>query len=146
MNLPSLNAPKAKKQHGGICLQTATTVDGGHSEDCLFLEVYAPSDALTRSTLLPVYFWIPGGGFNSLSGANAMNGSNLITASGKNIVIVTINYRVSMYGFLASKEVQKNGDTNAGLLDQRKALQWVQKYISKVRRREEGDVSNSNEE
>ena len=46
-----------------------------------------------------------------------------------NIVIVTFNYRVGPYGFLASQEVVDNGDTNVGLLDQRKLFQWVQQYI-----------------
>ena len=49
-----------------------------------------------------------------------------------NIVIVTFNYRVGPYGFLASQEVEDNGNINVGLLDQRKVLQWVQQYIYKV--------------
>ena len=48
------------------------------------------------------------------------------------LVVVTFNYRVGPYGFLASTEVERDGDLNAGLLDQRKALQWVQDNISKV--------------
>ncbi|KAJ9631956.1 hypothetical protein H2203_000357 [Taxawa tesnikishii (nom. ined.)] len=48
-----------------------------------------------------------------------------------NIVVVNFNYRVGPYGFLASQEVVKGGSINNGLKDQRKALQWVQKYISK---------------
>jgi hypothetical protein len=49
-----------------------------------------------------------------------------------NIVIVTFNYRVGPYGFLASKEVQENGNLNVGLKDQRKVFEWVQKYIREV--------------
>jgi carboxylesterase type B len=49
-----------------------------------------------------------------------------------NIVIITFNYRVGPYGFLASKEVLKGGSLNNGLKDQIKALQWVQKYIKNV--------------
>ena len=49
-----------------------------------------------------------------------------------NIVIVTFNYRVGPYGFLASQEVEDNGNINVGLLDQRKVFQWVQQYIYKV--------------
>jgi carboxylesterase type B len=45
------------------------------------------------------------------------------------MVVVDFNYRVGPWGFLASKEVQANGDLNAGLLDQRFVLQWVQRYI-----------------
>ena len=49
-----------------------------------------------------------------------------------NIVIVTFNYRVGPYGFLASQEVEDNGNINVGLLDQRKVFQWVQQYIYRV--------------
>ena len=49
-----------------------------------------------------------------------------------NMVVVNFNYRVGPYGFLASKEVQADGDLNAGLLDQRALFEWVQTYISKV--------------
>lgn len=52
--------------------------------------------------------------------------------SGKNIVFVNFNYRVGSWGFLASEKVRQNGDLNAGLLDERYALEWVQKYIAKV--------------
>ena len=49
------------------------------------------------------------------------------------LVVVTFNYRVGPYGFLSSPEIAHNGDLNAGFMDQRKALQWVQDHISKVR-------------
>lgn len=48
--------------------------------------------------------------------------------------MVTFNYRVGAWGFLASEKVRAGGDLNAGLLDQRKAMQWVQKYIHLVSR------------
>ena len=47
-----------------------------------------------------------------------------------NIIVVNFNYRVGPYGFLASSEVLADGSINNGLKDQRKALQWVQQYIS----------------
>lgn len=72
-----------------------------------------------------------GGGFNIDSNAN-YNGDGLIMAAGMNIVVVNFNYRVGLYGFLASEEVAAGGAINAGLLDQRKALQWAQQYISLV--------------
>lgn len=49
-----------------------------------------------------------------------------------NVIVITFNYRVGPFGFLASEEVAKNGDLNVGLLDQRKALQWVQQHATKV--------------
>lgn len=48
------------------------------------------------------------------------------------MVFVQINYRVGAFGFLASEEIRKDGDLNVGLLDQQKALYWVQKYIHLV--------------
>ncbi|KAK4496338.1 hypothetical protein PRZ48_012318 [Zasmidium cellare] len=116
-------------EHGPICLSTAGGPPSNSSdEDCLFLDVYAPSNA-TRNSKLPVFFFIQGGGFNSNSNPN-YNGSGLIEASDYNMILVNFNYRVGPYGFLASQEVSKGGSINNGLKDQRKALQWVQKYIA----------------
>jgi carboxylesterase type B len=110
----------------------ARRVAPGTSEDCLFLDVFTPGNA-TEDAGLPVFFWIQGGGFNANTNAN-YNGAGLIEASEFNIVVVTLNYRVGPYGFLASKEVEAEASLNNGLKDQIKALQWVQKHISKVRR------------
>ncbi|KZO96007.1 triacylglycerol lipase [Calocera viscosa TUFC12733] len=123
------NTVQNATEHGLLCLATGVAAnDTATNEDCLFLDVYAPTNA-TTSSKLPVYFWIQGGGYNSNANAN-YRGDGLIMASGYNMVVVTFNYRVSLWGFLASNEVVANGDTNIGLLDQRKALEWVQKYIS----------------
>lgn len=78
---------------GPICIGTGEgppTKD--MNEDCLFLNVFAPSNA-RQGSKLPVYFFIQGGGFNTNSNAN-YNGSGLIQASGMNIVVVNFNYRV----------------------------------------------------
>ncbi|PQE21386.1 triacylglycerol lipase protein [Rutstroemia sp. NJR-2017a BBW] len=72
-----------------------------------------------------------GGGFNSNANPN-LNGTSLIKAGDLDIVVVTFNYRVGPWGFLASKEVVENGDTNVGLKDQRFMLEWVQKHITKL--------------
>lgn len=119
-------------QVGDACLSTAGAPPGkGSSEDCLFLEVQAPAKLTTKSKL-PVFVFFPGGGFNTGATAN-VNATTLIKASGMNMIFVSLSYRVGPYGFLASSEVEKGGSINNGLLDQRKALQWVQKYISQVR-------------
>ncbi|CAL3969927.1 unnamed protein product [Diplocarpon coronariae] len=104
----------------------SSSLDTSHSEDCLFLNVFAPTD--TRGTLHPVFVFIQGGGFNELVEPD-LDGNKLINAADHDLVIVTFNYRVGLYGFLASREVEADGDLNTGLLDQRKVLQWVQKYI-----------------
>lgn len=124
-------------QHGKLCLATADPpTKNTTSEDCLFLDVYAPeryyatsSSSKPKQKGLPVFVFIQGGGFNSNSNPN-LNATGLIEASGNNIVVVTFNYRVGPYGFLASKEIAANASTNNGLKDQLKVLQWVQKYIA----------------
>ena len=94
------------------------------------MDIYAPHNA-TSSSKLPVFFFIQGGGFN-LADAHD-NGTNLVRASGMNMVVISFTYRVGPYGFLASSEVQKGGGLNNGLKDQRKALAWVKSYISQVK-------------
>ena len=114
---------------GPICIGTGSGPPNDEmNEDCLLLNVFAPSNA-NKGSKLPVYFFIQGGGFNTNSNAN-YNGSGLIEASDMNIVVVNINYRVGPWGFLAGKEVLEDGSVNNGLKDQRKALGWVQQYIS----------------
>ncbi|KAM0252970.1 hypothetical protein ACHAP5_000833 [Fusarium lateritium] len=104
----------------------AKSIDKSHSEDCLFVNVFAPTDA-ARLARLPVFVYIQGGGFTSNS-KPAINGTKLIQASGMNMIVVTLNYRVSIFGFLSHKDLVQ---PNIGLLDQRRVLQWVQLYISR---------------
>lgn len=80
---------------------------------------------------MPVFVWIQAGGFNVLTTPN-YDGTGLIKAADMGIVVVIFNYRVGPYGFLAGEQVAKGGSINAGLKDQLKALEWVQKHISKV--------------
>lgn len=100
------------------------------SEDCLYINVFAPSDA-TAESKLPVWFFIQGGGYATNANAN-YNGSNVVEKSGNGLIMVNFNYRVGALGFLASEKIRKDGALNVGLLDQRKALEWVQKNIHLV--------------
>lgn len=59
------------------------------------------------------------------------------------MVFVALNYRVGPYGFLASEKIRRDGDLNAGLLDQRFALEWIQKYITKVSNEQTSSLSVS---
>jgi carboxylesterase type B len=94
------------------------------SEDCLFLNVQGPANA----TNLPVLVWIHGGGYGAGNGQQDF--TDLLTTNGNNFVVVSIQYRLGPFGFLASDEVARRGVANAGLLDQFFALQWVQSYIT----------------
>jgi carboxylesterase type B len=60
------------------------------------------------------------------------NGSELVEKADRDMVFVNFNYRVGLWGFLAGEQVRQHGDLNAGLLDQKFVLEWVQKHISKV--------------
>ncbi|KAF7317247.1 Carboxylic ester hydrolase [Mycena chlorophos] len=101
------------------------------SEDCLFLNVYYPSDATGAPPKdLPVLVWIHGGGY--LAGqASGFNGDDILNQSNRNLVVVIIQYRLGVFGFLPGAEVKANGALNAGLLDQDFALRWVNTHISK---------------
>lgn len=92
--------------------------------------MFAPSHATTESKL-PVWFFIQGGGYAGNTDQN-FNGTEVIMQSDYSMVFVQINYRVGAFGFLASESIVRDGDLNVGLLDQRKALEWAQKYIHLV--------------
>lgn len=104
-------------------------VSGDISEDCLFLNVWAPAK---RSRPAPVLFWVHGGGFNSGSGAIPIYDGAALAAGGA--VVVTINYRVGVFGFLArpdlTHEASGQPTANFGLLDIVAALRWVQANIA----------------
>ncbi|KAF2105520.1 Alpha/Beta hydrolase protein [Lophiotrema nucula] len=122
-------------EFGPLCIGTGTHLKlefrGNFSEDCLFANVFAPTNASSKSKL-PVYIFIQGGGFNLNGNAN-YNGSKLIQAADYNMVVVNFNYRVGPYGFLASKEVVANKtlSLNNGLKDQRQLMRWVKAHIDK---------------
>ncbi len=100
------------------------------SEDCLCLNVWTA--AKTESERRPVFVWIHGGAFAEGSGEVAVyDGAELAK---KGLIVVTINYRLGVFGFLThpelTKESSRNASGNYGLLDAVAALQWVQKNIA----------------
>ena len=103
-------------------------VDGPQSEDCLYLNVWAPKEA--RHGSLPVFVWIHGGAFVIGSGSQPIYDGAALAQRG--MVVVTINYRLGALGFLNHRALagQEGGSANFGLLDQIAALQWVGRNIS----------------
>ena len=105
-------------------------VQGRVSEDCLYLNVWTP--AKTPAERLPVLFWIYGGGFTSGSGSVPIYDGAALAAKG--IIVVNVNYRVGVYGFLAHPELTAESPAHAsgnyGLLDQLAALRWVRVNIA----------------
>jgi carboxylesterase type B len=76
--------------------------------------------------------WIYGGGFTAgdKTNINTGNPAGLIHRSNDSIVYVALNYRLGAFGWLSGPTLQTDGTANAGLLDQRFALQWIQKHIA----------------
>jgi carboxylesterase type B len=116
-------------QQGYSCMQFRGNFN--MSEDCLNLNVIRPTGSFTEP--LPVLVWIFGGGLYTGSVADPQyNLSGIVKVSqdmGKPIIAVAMNYRLNMYGFLQTPQLLAEGSSNAGLLDQRMALRWVQENI-----------------
>ena len=115
---------------GHTCTQGRPT----DSEDCLFLNVYKPSNP--KRSRLPVFVWIHGGAL--VSGAGSDYDPSVMVAD-NDIIVVTINYRLGSLGFLAASVLaatqpdafENAGDAgNYGLMDQQFALAWVQRNIA----------------
>ncbi|XP_069359201.1 juvenile hormone esterase-like [Maniola hyperantus] len=98
------------------------------SEDCLYLHVYTPRLPNSDTELLPVMFFIHGGGFVYSNGiVKEELGPDYLIENG--VVVVTINYRLGVFGFLQLGIPEAAG--NMGLKDQVQALKWVQNNIDK---------------
>lgn len=99
-------------------------------EDCLNLNIWAPEDAKG----LPVFVWIHGGNLLRGAGSEALTDGAALARRGQ--IVVTINYRLNVLGYLAHPELSAESDDsvsgNYGLLDQIAALEWVQRNIAAV--------------
>ncbi|MDB6011935.1 MAG: para-nitrobenzyl esterase [Gammaproteobacteria bacterium] len=122
------------------CMQTLRAHDINHyfgeestSEDCLYLNVWAPPDA-TNGAHRPVIVWIYGGGF-TIGSANMANYGGE-TLARKGVVYISIAYRVGAFGFLAhpalTAESPHHSSGNVGFLDQIAALQWIQRNVAAI--------------
>ena len=113
---------------GNQCAQTRIRDQGMlGSENCLFLNIYAPD---TPDKALPVMVWIHGGTF--LVGSGAQYDGHVLAEKG-HLIVVTINYRLGPFGFLANRSLDGADPAhlsgNYGLLDQQAALRWVKDNI-----------------
>ncbi|XP_022250885.1 neuroligin-3-like [Limulus polyphemus] len=104
------------------------------SEDCLYLNIYAPTTSGRRdSNHLPVVVFIQGDSYNWNSG-NLYDGS--VLSSTADVIFITLNFRLGIFGFLPALEEATRG--NYGLMDQVAALHWIRENVSVFG----GDVSN----
>ncbi len=103
----------------------------GSSEDCLYLNIWTPKQALQQEdkTTYPVAIWIHGGGFMNGFGSELEFDGEAYAARG--IVLVTINYRLGLFGYFAHPDLTKRDghSGNYGLLDQIAAVDWVRENI-----------------
>ena len=117
-------------KYGNSCVQTYTLgvfAKESFTEDCLYLNVFAPQGGRGAR---PVMVWIHGGGLVD-GRSDDYDGSKLVTDGG--VVVVTFNYRLNVFGFMAHPALDAEGHlfANYGLMDQQFALQWVRRNIDK---------------
>ncbi|KAL2859569.1 Alpha/Beta hydrolase protein [Aspergillus pseudodeflectus] len=132
----SLNAYLDTGVVPNISYSNLTTMLRSGQEDCLFLDVFAPKtvfDNVESGRQLPVLVWIHGGGFTTGSKTDFGSPRTLLNRAAEHdnpVVYVALNYRVGAFGFLAGPSYESQGGLlNAGLFDQRMALQWIQDNI-----------------
>ncbi|MCP4599802.1 MAG: carboxylesterase family protein, partial [Proteobacteria bacterium] len=126
--LDSWNGSFDATEFGPACPQSEiehdTTLNSRIDEDCLTLNIWTPS---ADNGARPVMFWIHGGGWIAESSGDLLyNGGRLVSRG--NIVVVSVEYRLGVFGFSHLEDVPGSG--NAGILDQVLALQWVRDNIA----------------
>ena len=117
---------------------------GDENEDCLFLDIYVPSNVLKDDSKpkLPVIVYLFGGAY-IFGGKDTVikagkdewslyDGQGIFEATEDKVIWVVGNYRLGAFGWLAGNTVEKNGSPNAALYDQRLVFQFVQDFIDQV--------------
>jgi len=126
---------RAADRFGARCMQQPLYADmmfrsAAASEDCLTLNVWTPAGT-PKGTKLPVLFYIHGGG--AIAGDGSEKRYDGASMARRGIVVVTINYRLGVFGFLATPELAaespRGAAGNYGLLDQAAALEWVRRNV-----------------
>lgn len=129
---PGWQGVRDAAKFGPACMQQPTLriPTSAMSEDCLYLNVWTPN--LHPDQPAPVLVFIPGGAFTSGAGSLAgYDGTNLAM---RGAVVVTLNYRLGLFGFFAHPDLTAasphHAAGNFGLLDQMAALRWVRRNIA----------------
>ena len=129
--VPAALATHKATAFGPHCAQPASPYGvASNSEDCLYLNVFAPSGTRPANAKpLPVMLWIHGGAL-VVGESDSYDPVRLVTKG--NVIVVTINYRLGYFGFLATTGLDAEGHLagNYGLLDQQFAMDWVRRNIA----------------
>lgn len=132
--VPPWSGVRPARRHAGASTQAGALGSSRRSlgsavgEDCLYLNVHSPAAARTDGVLRPVLVWVHGGAFTSGSGA-LYDGAPLAELG--DVVVVTVNYRLGVFGFVdLASVVDADVPSNLGLRDQLAALRWVQDQIT----------------
>ena len=120
------------RHFGAACAQTAQWVTHAKREDCLYLNVWTPATTAPPAPRWPVLVWLHGGGYYGGTAAQqGFDGGNLARHGA---VVVTLNYRLGVFGFFAHPELSRESphkvSGNQGILDQIAALRWVKDNIA----------------
>ncbi|GJC88693.1 acetylcholinesterase 1 [Colletotrichum liriopes] len=99
-------------------------INGGQSEDCLYINIYAPLNPVSEK--LPVFIYIPGGGFTGGGADSLYKIPDQWIQSTQAHIFIIMNYRVNIFGFPNSRDAP----LNAGLLDQRLVVEWTRDNIA----------------
>lgn len=112
------------------CVALRSTAGAAYGEDCLSLNIWSPSLNRTNSssTGSTVMIWIYGGGYYGGSTNNSLYDANTFVQIQSDLLVVTVNYRLSIYGFPAGSGLNPY-ELNPGLQDQRMAIEWVYNNI-----------------
>jgi para-nitrobenzyl esterase len=116
-------------QYKSGCPQVARygLTEAGYNEDCLYLNITAPITKTTPQKKLPVVVWMYGGAF--VGGSTALYPLEKLAREGQ-VLVVSMNYRLGVFGFMAHPNFDAAANGSLGLEDQRAALRWVQKNIT----------------
>ncbi len=117
--------PLAATAFGPGCPQPASPISAPGAEDCLSLNIWAPN----RMDPKPVMVWFHGGAFYLGAGGSAIYEGQHLAEAG-DVVVVTLNYRLGLLGFLPVMDTEYRHMTMLGLLDQQFALKWVRENIA----------------
>lgn len=115
------------------CMRGSAQRHENMSEDCLHLNVYTPRVLVGSTVTTPVVVWFHGGSFTMGAGSDTHVEDVKELVVTRHLIVVTINYRLGIFGFLGSERLrmsQNESVGNFGILDQQMALMWVKENIA----------------